>query len=111
MNQTQLAALLAFIGGAAAAMTTSALVREAPGAKSYYTHHLEIDQRPAADGGNDITAVAFVTATVALTDGGTAVADLGGNSCAELISGLTPTQRTNLQNILTGSANCGKNAP
>lgn len=111
MNPKQLAAFLAFFAaGAATSMTTAALIREAPGNKSYYTRHLEIDQRPAADGGNDISATAWVNVTLALTDGGADVADLGGVPCDDLIASMSPASRTCLQTVLTGSANCGKTA-
>jgi len=108
----KLAKLLLFLSGAAAAMSGAALVREASSSATatYYTYHLELNQRPASDGGNDIDATASVAATVPLKDGGVDIVDLGGSSCADLIATLTTTQRTNLQQILTGSANCGKNA-
>ncbi len=106
MNSNQLKALLLFISGAATAMTGAALVREAPGTKSYYVHKLDVTQTPLADGGSDIEAKAFTTVTLGLSDGGTDVVDLGGISCP-----LTPANTNTLRNILNAASNCAKTAP
>lgn len=106
MTKTHLTALLAFLAGSAAGMTSSALVREAPGTKSYFVHQLAVSQSPLADGGSDVSAVAYTTVTLDLADGGTATHDLGGVPCP-----LTEARKTTLRTILTAAESCARNAP
>jgi len=105
MTKTQLAALLAFVSGASA-MTTAALIREAPGEKSYFVHQLAVSQSRLSDGGSDVSAIAYTTVTLGLADGGTDVVDLGGVSCP-----LTEARKSTLRTILTASEACARNAP
>lgn len=106
MTRTHLLFLLMFVAGGAASMTSSALVRETSGSKSYFVHQLAVFQSPLTDGGSDVTSVAFTTVTLALADGGTAAHDLGGVSCP-----LTDARKTALRAILTAAATCGRDAP
>jgi len=108
MTNAQLAALLAFVAaaGGAVGMSGSALLRETPGAKSYYVREMVLRQFPLADGGNIITARTWTDATLGLSDGGIAVADLGEVDCA-----LTAGQTSSLQTILTAAKSCAQNAP
>lgn len=99
-------ALLAFLAGTASGMTGSALLREAPGAKTYFTRELVVWQEPLADGGSDVTAQVSVDATLALNDGGTQVVRLNPVLCP-----LTEARKTSLRTILAAAANCARDAP
>ncbi|MEY4955770.1 MAG: hypothetical protein RL409_27 [Gemmatimonadota bacterium] len=101
-----LTTLLAFVAGTAVAMSGAALVREAPGAKNYFVHQLAVSQAPLADGGSDVSAIAYTTVTLDLADGGTDVVDLGGVACP-----LTDARKATLRTILTASEACARNAP
>jgi len=107
MTTTQRAALLAFfVGATASGMSTAALLREAPGAKAYFTHHLSVDQVENPDGGlSDVSAVASVLSTLTLADGGTEVVQLPPTFCP-----LTDARKATLRTLLTAVEGCGKNA-
>ncbi len=89
-------------------LSPSAALREIPGAKTYYVHQLRVGQSPVKDGGtgNDISAITYTKATVELADAGSATVDIG-----KVVCELSPANITTLQNILTASSNCAKNAP
>lgn len=107
MNARQLAAFLAFFGGGiAAGMTGSALLREIPGAKSFYVDRLDIRRSLLPDGGDLVTAEAYAAVTVGLGDGGISVVRPDSVSCA-----LTGPQTTQLRTILTAAGNCVRDAP
>ncbi len=107
MNATQLAALLAFVAGTAAGMTTSALLRETAGTKSVFVTELRVLQSPLADGGSTVTAlVEHADVTLALSDGGTSVVQVDRVGCA-----LTAGNISQLQTILSGTRSCVTNAP
>ena len=99
------AAALAFAAalGASGAISTVGLLREAPGAKTYYAHGLDLRQAPLPDGGNTITAVAYVTATLVQSDGGVSAVDLGGDVCP-----LPPVRLNAAQNLLDYVKVCGQ---
>ena len=105
LTKVQLAALLAFVGGASA-MSGAALVREAAGEKTYFVHQLAVTQDPLIDGGTEIRAIAYTTSTLSLVDGGTDVVDLGGIPCP-----LTETRKATLRTILGAAASCARDAP
>ena len=106
MTRAQLTALLAFVAGSATGMTTSALLREAPGEKSYFTTELAIFAEPLADGGSEVRAVAHVDATLNLSDGGVSVVQLPPAPCP-----LTEARKATLRAILTAAAACARDAP
>ena len=109
MNQHAIKLLL-FLSGAAAAMTGSALIREAPGAKTYFVHQLAVGQAPNPDGGLSlVTATAYTTVSLTLGDGGVDVLDLGGVTCGPDV--LTTGAKATLRNILNASSACAQNAP
>ena len=107
MTTTQRAALLAFLAGSASAMTGSALLRETPGVKSYFVHHLEVNQAINPDGGaSEVSARVHATSTLTLADGGAGVVRLGAVECP-----LTEARKTSLRAILAAAEQCAANAP
>lgn len=107
MESKQIVALaLAATVGAAAAMTTSALVREAPGAKVYGVHLLEVAQSTTADGGKQVTVTACGDVSLVLNDGGTASTDLGCVPCE-----MDKPSVVALQTLMTTATSCVQNAP
>lgn len=96
-------ALAAALGASGGAIGTAGLLREAPGAKTYYAHGLDLRQSPLPDGGNEVTAVAYVTATLVLADGGVSAVDLGGDACP-----LPPVRLNAAQNLLDYVKICGQ---
>ncbi len=105
MNPIVKAALL-MITGAAVGVSSSALIREVPGVKSYYVHQLNLTQSPLLDGGNTLSASACTTATVARLDGGTLVVDLG---CVP--GALTPAEVACGTTLLNGTSRFARDAP
>lgn len=106
MLKTAAALALSASLGAAAAMSAAALLREAPGAKTYFVHKLDVAQTALEDGGSNVTATAYTTVTLDLSDGGTAVHDMGGVPCP-----LSAARQTTLRNILVAAEACAQNAP
>lgn len=83
------------------------LLRQAPGAKTFHTHNLSVNQTKLADGGTDVSATARVSATLILSDAGTVSLDLGGAECS-----LTAAEKTALKTVLSVAAlKCGRDAP
>ncbi len=85
MTKTAAALAIAFSLGAGAAMGTRELFDLVPGTRTYYVHHMELDQSPAADGGYDVRAKYYVTGIVTLVDGGVNAVDLGSKGSCPLV--------------------------
>ncbi len=90
------------VAGAVGALSGSALLREAPGAKTYFVHHLDVDQ--AVDG--TVTTRACSDATLALKDGGSSTVDLGCIPCP-----IVKADSDALKAILSTATSCAANAP